>query len=41
MALASLVLASIWRAIWSTQNIRFELCSLDVAVRASEAWRHC
>jgi len=36
-----LVLASISRAIWSTQKVSFELCSQDVAVSASEAWTSC
>jgi len=34
----SLVLASIWCAIWSAQKVSFKLCSLDAAVWASEAW---
>jgi len=36
-----LVLASILRAIWSAQQISFQLCGLDIAVRASEAWTPC
>jgi len=31
-----LVLASALVAIWSTQQVRSELCSLDIAVRVSE-----
>jgi len=26
---------------WSAQKVSFELCSLDVAVGASEAWTSC
>jgi len=36
-AAVSLVLVSIWRAIWITQKVRFNLGSLDVAAGASEA----
>jgi len=37
----SLVLTSIWRAILSAKKVSFKQSSLDVAVRASQAWTPC